>query len=191
MGLFLRRAGLQWTRDHSSLLRTGLTLMSVWVYVCFLMLQSGCSRAVLNKNRSSTHEARAGRRTIFASPYGARRVLMHASLRAPYRFRVRTQPGNSPCGDRKGPVRPRTAKYDARAGVLPILVVSIPLRVRKAAVRHPWGSRAGPVGYEKHCRFPCGARTMPVRAPHGVPVESWELFDQTISIQSCQTVRGP
>ena len=41
----------------------------------------GCSRAVLNKNRTSTHGARTGpvwRRTNFASPYGARRVLMHA-----------------------------------------------------------------------------------------------------------------
>ena len=41
----------------------------------------GCSRAVLNKNRTSTHGARTGpvrRRTSFASPYGARRVSMHA-----------------------------------------------------------------------------------------------------------------
>ena len=41
----------------------------------------GCSRAVLNKNRTSTHGARTGpvrRRTNFAFPYGARRVLMHA-----------------------------------------------------------------------------------------------------------------
>ena len=56
---------------------------------CLLMPQSlhtpgprtGCSRAVLNKNRTSTHGARTApvrRRTNFASPYGARRVLMHA-----------------------------------------------------------------------------------------------------------------
>ena len=41
----------------------------------------GCSRAVLNKNRTSTHGARTGpvrRHTNFASPYGTRRVLMHA-----------------------------------------------------------------------------------------------------------------
>ena len=41
----------------------------------------GCSQAVLNKNRTSTHGARTGpvrRRTNFAFPYEARRVLMHA-----------------------------------------------------------------------------------------------------------------
>ena len=43
--------------------------------------RTGCSRAVLNKNRTSTHGAHTGplrRRTDFASPYGARRVLMYA-----------------------------------------------------------------------------------------------------------------
>ena len=60
------------------------------------------------------------------------------SLRAPYGFIDCKQPVNSPCGA-------RTVKYDARAGVLSILIVSIPLRVRKAAVRHPCGSRTGPV----------------------------------------------
>ena len=43
--------------------------------------RTGCSRAVLNKNRTSTHGCRTGlvrRRTNFAFPYGARRVLMHA-----------------------------------------------------------------------------------------------------------------
>ena len=41
------------------------------------------------------------------------------------------------------------------------------------------------VGYEKHWRFPCGARTTPVREWHGVGVKSCELFDQTISVQPC------
>ena len=66
------------------------------------------------------------------------------------------------------PYGPRTAKYDARAGFLPILVVSSPLRVRKGAVRHPCGSRTGPVGYEKHWRFPYGARTGTARGTRGV-----------------------
>ena len=61
-----------------------------------------------------------------------------------------------------------------------------------APLRVTHGPRTGPVGYEKHWRFPCRARMMPVRAPHGVPVESYELFNQTISVQTCQVVRtGP
>ena len=51
----------------------------------------------------------------------------------------------APAGPVRGPYGSCTAKYDARAGVLPILVVSIPLRVRKTAVWHPCGSRTGPV----------------------------------------------
>ena len=44
--------------------------------------RTGCSRAVLNKNRRSTDGAHTGplrRRTNFASPYRARRVLMYIS----------------------------------------------------------------------------------------------------------------
>ena len=62
---------------------------------------------------------------------------------------------------------------------------------RTAPLRVTHGPRTGPVGYEKHWRFPCGARTMPVRASHGVPVESCEWFNQTLSVQMCQAVRGP
>ena len=65
------------------------------------------------------------------------------------------------------------------------------VNVRKRAVGHPCGSRTGPVGYEKHWRFPCRVRTTPVRASHGVHVESCELFDQSISVQPCQAVTGP
>ena len=43
-------------------------------------------------------------------------------------------PWTAPAGPIRGLYGPRTAKYDARARVLPILVVSIPLRVRKVAV---------------------------------------------------------
>ena len=83
------------------------------------------------------------------------------SLRVPYGFRDFKQPVNSPCG-------PRTAKYDARAGFLPIRVVSIPLCIRKGAVRHPCGPRTGLAGYEKHWRFPYGARTGTARGTRGV-----------------------
>ena len=81
----------------------------------------------------------------------------------------------------------RTATYDARTGFLQILVVSIILPARKGAV----GPRTDPVGYEEHLRFPYGARTTPARAPHGFDVESWELFDQTVSVQPCQATQGP
>ena len=75
---------------------------------------------------------------------------------------------NIPFGERKGPYGPRTAKYDACAGFLSIVVVLNPLRARKGAVRHPCGSRTGPVGYEKHRRFPCEARAGPVSAHAGI-----------------------
>ena len=86
---------------------------------------------------------------------------------------------------------PRMATYDARAGFLQIPVVSIPLTIRKDAVRHPCSSRTGPIGYEKHCKLPCRALSMPVRALYGVHVKSYELFDKTIGVQPCQAVRGP
>ena len=128
------------------------------------------------KYRTPTRGARTGlvrRRTNFTSSYGARRVLMHA-LRASCGFRYHKQPIDSPCGDFKGPVRP----YDARAGFLQILVVEILLHFRQGA---PHGSFTGPVGFEKHWRFPRGSRTTPTRASHRVQVECCELFDLTIS----------
>ena len=83
------------------------------------------------------------------------------SLRVPYGFRYRKQPVNSPCGYRKGPARPHT--YDARAGFLQILVVSIPLRARNGAARYPCRSRTGTVGYGNIRDFGAG----PGRHPHG------------------------
>ena len=53
----------------------------------------------------------------------------------------------------------------------------------------PHGPSTGPAVYETYWRFARGVRTTPVRESHGVHVESWELFDQTISVQSCQAVR--
>ena len=78
----------------------------------------------------------------------------HGTRAEPYEF----------CLPMRGPCGPRTAKYNARAGFLPIMVVSIPLRVRKGAVWHPCGSRKGPVGYKKmKIPVPPG----PARCPHG------------------------
>ena len=130
--------------------------------------RTGCSRAVLNKNRTSTHGARTGpvwRRTNFASPYGARRFLMHALQAYGPRtgFDIVTSPWTAREGTVRGPCRPRTAKYDDRARFLPIVVVSIPLRVRRGAVRHPCKS---------HARVPYRSRRIwrtlkiPVRGPY-------------------------
>ena len=131
----------------------------------------GCSRAVLNKNRTFTHGARTGpvrRRTIFAFPYEARRVLMHALLA--YGSRTALSIVNSPWRDQKGP---RMVKNDASVGFLSIMVVSIPLRVRKGTARHPCGSRTGPVVYEKHWRNPCGARTRYPWSPANYSTKPW------------------
>ena len=54
------------------------------------------------------------------------------------------RPRTARAGTVRGPYGHRTAKYDAHAGFLPILVVLIPLRVRKGPVWHPCGSRTGP-----------------------------------------------
>ena len=74
---------------------------------------------------------------------------MHYKLTGPYSFGARKQPVNSLCRDRKGPIQPRTAKYDARAGFLQILVMSILLCVHKGAVRHPCGSHTGPYEFRR------------------------------------------
>ena len=130
-----------------------------------------------------TTRAPCGAVRILPPHTGPGGVLMHALLA--YGPRTGLWDHKQPM---RGPYRPRTAKYDARAGFLEILVVSIPLGVRKGAVRHPCVSHTGPVGYEKHWRLPCGAPTMPVQASHGVPVESCELYNQTISMQPCLAV---
>ena len=74
----------------------------------------GCSRAVLNKNRTSTH---GGPYEPSAAPYEFHLPIQGPqsfnaciiSLRALYRFRNHKQPVNSLCGDRNvGPVWPHT-----------------------------------------------------------------------------------
>ena len=60
-------------------------------------------------------------------------------------FDILNSPWTARAGTVSGPYGPHTAKYDARAGFLSILAVSIPLRVRKDVVRRPCGSRTGPV----------------------------------------------
>ena len=111
------------------------------------------------------------------------------SLRVPYGFWDPKQPLNSPCGDRKGPCGPHTAKPNTTPvrDFCQFWLNQFPY----VSARVPHGPRTSPVGYEKHWRFPCGTRTVPVRASHGAPVESCESFDQTISVQPCQAVRGP
>ena len=99
-------------------------------------------------------------------------------------FDILYSPWTARAGTVRGPYGPRTAKYDARAGFLSIPVVSIPLRVRKGVVR-PCGSRVGPV------RVPLDMKTIEDSLAGSVPVESCESFDQTISVQPCQAVRGP
>ena len=80
---------------------------------------------------------------------------MHYKLTDPYGFWDCEQPV-------RGPYGPRTTKYDARTGFLPIMVVSIPLRVRKGAVRHPCGSRTGPYGSRRIWKI----LKIPVRGPY-------------------------
>ena len=123
------------------------------------------------------------RRTNVASPYGARTVGI-ICLRAPYGFKDHTHPVNSPCWGRKGPVRAPYGHIRRKFWLCQFPYVSITV---------PCGSATGPVGFEKYWIFPCGARTTPARALHGVYVESCELFDQTLSVglQPCQAVRGP
>ena len=48
-------------------------------------------------------------------------------------------------GTVRGLYGPHTSKYEASAGFLPIMVVSIPLRVHKGTMGHPCRSHPGPV----------------------------------------------
>ena len=69
---------------------------------------------------------------------------------------------NSPCGDRKGPAQALYGHIRRPCVIFAILVLSIPLRVRKDAVRYPWGPPRAPYG---SCRI---WRTLeiPVWGPH-------------------------
>ena len=154
--------------------------LNLWpiLLICFNFNPS-MDNYLQNRNRTSTHGARASpvrRRTNFAPRTGtALFKCMHYRLTCPYGFIHRKRPVNSPYWDRKGSVRAPTATYDARAGFLQILVVSIPIRVRKSAIRHPCGYRMGPYG---SCRIwktleipvlsPCDARTGIAQGPCGI-----------------------
>ena len=99
-------------------------------------------------------------------PYSFDACIM--SVRIPYGFRYGKQTVNSPCGDRKGPYGSLTAIYDDRVWFLQILVVTIPLRVRKSVIRSP-----------------CKSRTRPVRVAYdiktlGIPV--WVPYDARTGI---------
>ena len=153
--------------------------------------------AVLNKNRTSTHGPRTAPYEFclpVRGPWSFNACII--SLRAPYGFWDPKQPLNSP----KQPfnslcVRGPYGQIRRPCGIFVNFVcinsLTCPQGSRMAPLRVLHGPRMGPVGYEKHWRFPCGARTVPVRASYGAPVESCETFDQTISAQPCQAVQGP
>ena len=110
------------------------------------------------------------------------------SLWAPYGFWDCKQPVNRPCGDCKGPVLPNTMPvrdFD-QLWLCPFPYVSVraPYGTLAGHARALYGSRI----IWKTLNIPLWGRTMPLRASHGVPVESCELFNQTISMQTCQSV---
>ena len=107
---------------------------------------------------------------------------------------ILNSPWTARAGTVRGPCGPRTATYDDPVGFLQTLVMWILLRVCKGAVRHSLGSRTGPYGSRmlwKTLEITVRGRMTPVRALHGAHVESYELFDQTISVQPCQALRVP
>ena len=120
---------------------------------------------------------------------------MHYKLTGPYGFRDCKQPVNSSCRDHKGHVRAPYGQIRHPCGIFANYGCVNSLSCLEGRFTTPMrvthSSLMGPVGYEKHWRFPCGACTMPVRALHGVSAGSCELFDQTISMQTCQAIRGP
>ena len=156
----------------------------------------GCSRAVLNKNHTSTHGAHTGPvwcRTNFASPYGTHRVLMFAlyAYGPCTGFEILNILWTAHAGTARahtGPVRPNTTPVRdfCRSWLCQFPYMS--MRAPYGTLAGHTGPRTDPVGYEKHWRFPCGACTVPVRASHGVPMEYCELFNQTIGMQKCQDV---
>ena len=137
------------------------------------------------------HGPRA-RRTNFASPYGARRVLMHALLA--YGPRTGLEIVRSPWTARAGTVRgpPNTTPvWD----FCPFWVCQFPY----VSVRAPYGTLAG------HARAPYGARhgriwktlKIPVRGPYdartGIAWGTrgvWRIIQPNSRIQPCQAVRG-
>ena len=129
--------------------------------------RTGCSWAVLNKNRTSTH----GRRTNFASPYGVRRACI-ISLRAPYGFRVPKKPGNSSCGARMDPVRSNmTPVWEFCQFWLcqfPYVSVRLSYGTLEGPAWTPHGSRWIWKTLKIHVRGPRVARTDTARGTRGV-----------------------
>ena len=114
---------------------------------------TSCSRAVLNKNRMSTHGIHTGPlwcRWNFAS-YGACRVLTHA-LQA-YGPRMVLELINSPWTARKGPVRPNMMPVrDFYKFQILSLIYSELCQFSYVFVRVPYGTLAD------HARAPYGSR---------------------------------
>ena len=131
-------------------------------------LFTGCSRAVLNKNRTSTRGSRAAPYEfclLVRGPYSFNVCLI--SLRAPYGFRYHKQPVNNPCGDGTGPVRVPYGHRRRPCGIFANSGCAIPLRVRKGAVRHSCVSRTGPARVPLDMKNIEDSRAGPVRCPCG------------------------
>ena len=95
----------------------------------------------------------------------------------------------------RGPYGSRAASYEfclpvrARRVLCMHYKLTGPVRVRDRKqpmkpVRGPSRRATYPVGYTAHCRFPCEARTTPVRASHGVMRISWSNH-KCIFVSSC------
>ena len=113
--------------------------------------RTGCSGAVFNNNGTSTHGAHTSpvrRRTNFASPYGARRVFMHA-LQA------------------YGPVRVLSL-WTARAGTVSVRDFDQLWLCQISYVfeRAPYGTLAGPAQALYGSRMIWKTLNFPVRGPY-------------------------
>ena len=110
--------------------------------------RTGCSRAVLYNNRTSTHGARAAPYEFclpVRGPWSFNACII--TLRAPYGFRYCKQPVNSPCGARVGSVWPTTTPV---RDFCQFWFCQLPY----VSVRAPYGTLAG------HARAPYGSRCL-------------------------------
>ena len=80
----------------------------------------------------------------------------------------------------------RTAIFNARAGLLQLFVVTISLRLRNGAVWKSCGTLMGPVWVPQDMKKIRDSRTKTARASQGVHMESCELLNRTINVQSCK-----
>ena len=168
-------------------------------------LFTGCLRSLMPQSHH-THEPRMAVQCFFfkqksyvhsRGPYVTRAAPYEFCLpvRVPYSFnacRTGLEVVNSPWTAHAGTVRGHTGPVRPHTTPVRDFCKFWLCQFPYVSVRVLHGPCTGPVRYEKHWRFPIGdARTAPVRALHGVHVESCELFDQTINVDQCQAVWGP